>query len=159
MLQKTDALLFTILLSAPLIVMGQEKQPSSVCVNATQKLQANDDWQIVSTVAKGDLLEFAAKGSWTYVSGAGHSSGPEGYSDPRPDAEPYRPQYAMPTAPIGALIARIGEQGEVFLVGGSKAITSLATGKLLMRMNDITGKPADNSGDVTVVYKICRFAS
>lgn len=133
-----------------------EAAKQAPCVEAVNQVFAAQDWQIVSpNVQAGDLLQFDATGKWTYVKGAGHSSGPNGYAPTPTDAEPFRSAFKLPSAAIGVLIAKIGNNAP-FVVGASTVMSSPSSGPLYMRMNDVNHE--DNDGDVIVKTKLCRNA-
>ncbi len=133
-----------------------QPQKAGPCVEAKNTVHADRDWQEISpNVSAGDLLQFKAFGSWTYVKGAGHASGPDGYSPGPADAAPFQPQFKLPSAPIGTLIARIGNNAP-FVVGSSRITSAANSGPLYMRMNDVNHE--DNGGTVSVEFKICRNA-
>jgi len=75
------------------------------------RIYAYRDWQSTGVrVRQDDLLTVEAAGVWLYTPGEYH--GPEGHAIYR--APPF---YLLPGVAGGALIGRIGEEGDVFHVG------------------------------------------
>lgn len=88
------------------------------------------DWQSTGLlVGQDDLLSIKAQGSWLYTPGEYH--GPEGH---RRYASPTF--YPLPGVPGGALIGRIGEEGEPFHVGKSQRRRANRDGLLYLRIDD-----------------------
>lgn len=55
--------------------------------------------------------------------------------------------------PFGALIGRIGEFGEPFLIGDAESFEALGDGDLYLAVNDFTGTYDDNLAGFTVIFK------
>lgn len=78
-----------------------------------------------------------------------------------PEGQPYLcsdlgyPEYAcaLDGAPYGALIGRIGLDGEPFYIGDASSITPAADGMLYLIVNDNTMLYYDNNSGFTVVFK------
>jgi hypothetical protein len=102
-------------------------------------VQASQPWTDTGIiVARGERVQFQANGDITI--GANMSSGVGG----SPAATVPTSKYPVPTAPVGALIAKIGN-GTPFLIGGNnQPITMPANGRLSLGVND--DHLADNSG-------------
>ncbi|MDY7079198.1 MAG: hypothetical protein SXV54_19970 [Chloroflexota bacterium] len=99
-------------------------------------------WQSVGTrVREGDQVRILAEGTWLYTPGEYH--GPEGhrrYSSPV--------FYPLPNVPGGALIGRIGEDGQPFYVGKRTHWWASESGILYLRIDDDI--LSDNDGWVSV---------
>lgn len=97
----------------------------------------------------GDTVHIYAKGSWKM--NASHSFyGPEGCAGELYAAS----QYVVPGVPEGALVGKIGLNGEPFLVGKSCKMRVNQSGSLYFMINDNITDAAnltDNSGAVSVV--------
>jgi hypothetical protein len=118
---------------------GENAQPGARQVT----VQANQPWTDTGlNVARGERLQFRGMGDITI--GANMSSGVGG----SPAATLSNGKYPVRNAPVGAVIARIGN-GTPFLVGTSnEPIRMPANGRLMLGVND--DHFADNSGTYTV---------
>ena len=112
------------------------------------RIFAYRDWQSVGVrVQEGDTLQIRAKGIWLYTPGEYH--GPEGHARYRAPGF-----YPLPGVRGGALIARIGEDGKPFYVGGRSTHWVDKVGTLYLRIDDdILG---DNEGYVTVEVTVTQ---
>jgi hypothetical protein len=63
----------------------------------------------------------------------------------------FAPSTPLPSAPVGALIGRIGTTGSYFLIGSEYSSSSLS-GRLFLLYND--DNPRDNTGGYTVTITI-----
>jgi hypothetical protein len=119
---------------------GQAAQPGVRQV----VVQANQPWTDTGiNVARGERLQFQATGDITI--GNNMSSGVGG----NPAATVPTIRYPVRNAPVGALIARIGN-GTPFLIGANnQPIRMPANGRLMLGVND--DHFGDNSGTYTVV--------
>jgi len=89
-----------------------------------------------------DTILIQASGEAGYTPDIHSRVGPEG------DPDNFDDQALMPSAPVGALIGRIGQNGEPFLVGRELRLTVESSGVLFLSMNDRTGVAGfhDNEG-------------
>jgi hypothetical protein len=95
------------------------------------------------TVRRGQSVRFEVLGEVFYTRTAG--TGPAGAGAPNANAS-----YPLPSLPVGALIAKIGPNGEPFAIGATTdAIRMPATGRLMLGINDDDFD--DNSGSFRVV--------
>jgi hypothetical protein len=62
------------------------------------------------------------------------------------------PPCAMNDAPYGALVGRIGEDGEPFLIGSDLTFTPATSGDLYLAVNDNIGYYDDNSGSYRIFF-------
>jgi hypothetical protein len=109
---------------------------------STPRIYAYRDWQSVGLhVHPGDVLRIRAQGTWLYTPGEYH--GPQGHS--RYGAPSF---YPLPNVPGGALIGRIGDDGDPFYVGRKKTHRVKREGLLYLRIDDDI--LSDNEGYVTV---------
>jgi hypothetical protein len=110
------------------------------------RIYAYRDWQSTGVrVHPDDLVTVEAAGTWLYTPGEYH--GPEGhdiYLAPR--------FYPLPNVRGGALIGRIGEEGDVFHVGRSSRWRAREEGFLYLRIDDDI--LSDNKGYVTVEVEV-----
>jgi hypothetical protein len=56
----------------------------------------------------------------------------------------------MDGAPYGALVGKIGEDGEPFLIGSNYTFTATTSGDLYLAVNDLLPYYDDNSGNYMV---------
>ena len=113
---------------------------------SSTRVSARRGWQGADVLVKrGDKVQMRARGTWLYTPGEYH--GPQGH-------ERYRASefYPLPDVPGGALIGRIGEDGEPFYVGDSLDFRARRAGRLFLRIDDDI--LSDNEGHVTVEVTI-----
>jgi hypothetical protein len=114
-------------------------------------VQANQSWQSTGSMVKsGDLVTLLQiGGEWTYVTseeGTVDANGDVGWDDVPEDV---KEDLELPSAFVGALIGRIGEDaGHVFPVGRWSEFISLHQGTLYLAMND--NEYEDNAGSIAV---------
>jgi hypothetical protein len=111
--------------------------------NVTVNVPGNQPWTATNvTVRRGQQIRVNASGSINTSAAA--SSGPDG----NPAATVGSSRYPIGNAPVGALIARIGN-GRPFLVGAPPdPISMTANGQLFLGIND------DNFGDNGGSYSV-----
>jgi hypothetical protein len=110
------------------------------------RIFAYRDWQSVGVrLNPDDRVSIRAQGEWLYTPGEYH--GPEGHA--RYSAPAF---YPLPRAPGGALIGRIGVDGEPFLVGRRASRRATETGTLYLRIDDDI--LTDNDGWVQVSVEV-----
>lgn len=113
---------------------------------SSTRVSARRGWQSADVlVERDDKVQIRARGTWLYTPGEYH--GPQGH-------ERYRaPEfYPLPDVPGGALIGRIGKDGEPFFVGDSFDVRARRAGRLFLRIDDDV--LSDNEGHVTVEVTI-----
>jgi hypothetical protein len=105
------------------------------------------------TVAQGQTLGFTATGEITF-SPQNHKATPAGSVDRLFDT-----RAPLPTAPQGALVARVGAAnarvanvGRAILIGGQSSVVMPTAGQLFLGVND--SGLNDNRGDFTVVVSL-----
>ena len=110
------------------------------------RVYAYRDWQSVSVqVNQGDIIRIRARGTWLYTPGEYH--GPEGHHKYRaPDT------YPINAIAGGVLLGRIGEDGNLFIVGRGGTFYAERSGLLYLRINDDI--LSDNEGFVTVEVSV-----
>jgi hypothetical protein len=141
-------MLLTLLASVGLIVLIVQEMilPMNHEALTSPRIFAYRDWQSVGVqVQAGDVLQIRAKGNWMYTPGEYH--GPEGHA--RYSAPSF---YPLPNVQGGALIGRIGENGEPFYVGKRVIWQAEQDGFLYLRIDDDI--LSDNDGWVTVEISI-----
>lgn len=111
------------------------------------RIYAYRDWQSTGVYLHvGDAFTIRASGEWSYT--PGEFNGPGGH--PRYPAPSF---YPIPHVRGGCLIGRIGEEGQIFLVGSHSQHAANTEGLLYLRINDDI--LSDNEGwmqvDVTVL--------
>ncbi|MGW8227051.1 MAG: hypothetical protein ACWGOY_15020, partial [Anaerolineales bacterium] len=112
----------------------------------TYIISANLGWDSLGMyLRQGQQFEIAATGSWNNEP-EGNPIGPAG-------GEGFEPASILPSAPIGALIGRIG-YNPPFEVGEHALLTADYGGELYLRMNDNPQALSDNTGslEVTVAF-------
>jgi hypothetical protein len=115
-------------------------------VNATDvRVSARVEWTWTDvTVRQGEWLAFQATGQVAWGQGETQVTGPDG----TPMAAINSRTYPVPSAGVGALVARI-DNGTPFFVGaGTDPVAMPATGRLFLGIND-SGRD-DNNGFFTV---------
>lgn len=102
-------------------------------------------------ISRGDEIAFSAHGAVIY-NRRGNSCGPEGtsWTDVRDKEDP------LWKNPHAGLLAKIGEAGSPFFVGGSHGITAQQSGMLLLGINDYWYQ--GNSGEFTVTVNVSRVS-
>jgi hypothetical protein len=107
-------------------------------------LDAATAWQKMHvTVSPSMRTTLEASGTWR-VSPTATSLGPQGAA-----GSPAPAGYALPGAPVGALVGRVGST--VFLVGAGMVVPQELSGPLELAANDATNGYADNAGVMQVV--------
>jgi PA-IL-like protein len=117
---------------------------SGVAPAGSVLVQANQQWNDAGiTVKKGDRVSFSTSGQISY--GQAMTAGPDG------DATLRRPDYPVPTMPVGGLIGRVGN-GTPFPIGSNaQPIVMPNDGRLMLGVND--NEMGDNSGAFTVAVR------
>lgn len=107
-------------------------------------IDARESWATtLITVRSGDRLHFSATGEISVSENrSADVASPDGHRESRMDQG-----TPLPTAPIGALIGRVGN-GRPFLIGSNADVTMPASGMLFVGVND--GHLADNQGSFRV---------
>ncbi len=109
---------------------------------AQHRVFAYRGWQSLGVrLQPEERVTIRARGEWLYTPGEYH--GPEGHA-----RYPAPAFYPLPHVAGGALIGRIGESGEPFLVGKHTAIYAPEGGTLYLRIDDDI--LSDNEGWVDV---------
>lgn len=86
--------------------------------------------------------------------GPGSISGPDGQVGEFaicPNSE-NSPPCAMENTPFGALVGKIGEDGEPFLIGSELTFTATTSGELYLAVNDLLPFYGDNRGNYMVFF-------
>jgi hypothetical protein len=98
---------------------------TTVQVDATKFLdQAHTAWLDTDVELAGDTpVEVVASGTVRLYPGQGYEATPKGH-----------PSYVTVTHPAGALLGKVGESGEVFLIGEKYTGTPKGSGKLYLRL-------------------------
>jgi hypothetical protein len=112
------------------------------------RVYAYRDWQSTAySLHPGDRYEISAKGKWLYspIVGLHGPAGSKHHISP--------PFYPLPGVPGGALIGRVGEDGQPFYVGAKSWGVADRAGRLYLCIDD--DRLGDNSGklsvDITIV--------
>lgn len=128
------------------------QQPTS----ATAVVPANGGWIRTGLALKrGERLQIDAQGRWSAgaaLSAAVPSAGPGGFANQR------TPTALLPGAPVGALIARVGDTGRPFVVGASFSGVSPADGPLYLAFNDDPAALKDNTGRISATIAVTAAA-
>ncbi len=116
---------------------GQTIQPKTVSV------PGNQAWTPTGiTVTQGQTLSFNASGQVGWAQGASNVTGPDGNNSAT------NAQYPVPNKGVGALIGRVGPNGQPFAIGSQGRVTMPASGELFLGVND--NYLTDNRGSFTV---------
>jgi PA-IL-like protein len=124
-------------------VYGQDRAGFGTAVQVS--VDARQDWTPTNvTVRQGERIAFQATGQIVWGRGANQVAGPAGA-----EVETFsRWAYPVPSAGVGALVARI-DDGAPFLVGaGTEPIAMPADGQLYLGVND--SSRGDNNGSFIV---------
>lgn len=97
----------------------------------------------------GDMLQAQASGTLTFADG--HKAEPDGA---RAGWRDLLRQYPLPTAPVGALIGRVGtsDAGVAFLLGAKGNATVATSGNLFLRANVSNDLGADGEYAVKITF-------
>lgn len=124
------------------LVAGVAVRPRAHGALDQPRIYAYRDWQSVGVrLHQGDVVSIRAEGEWLYTPGEYH--GPQGHA--RYTAPSF---YPLPGVRGGALLGRIGDHGEPFLVGRRTTRLAEGDGMLYLRIDDDI--LSDNDGYVTV---------
>lgn len=120
---------------------AEPEQPEPVSVT----VPANRQWTSTNiTVRRGQRISFSASGQIKWAPDASKTANPDGASM---DADA-RQHYPVPAKGVGALVGRVGTNGQPFAVGAQGTVTMPADGELFLGVND--DFVVDNSGNFTV---------
>jgi len=109
----------------------------------TIRVPANQAWTDTGiTVNAGDRVAFQASGEITYGRSPGQTATPDGGADRRAN-------YPEPSAPVGALIGKVGNSAPFGIGTQGQPLGMPASGRLMIGVND--NELADNGGFFTVV--------
>ena len=116
---------------------------------AIQQIQAYRDWQgTADYLHPGDRYVIRARGEWLYSPFVGFHSAAGSANHVAP------PSYPLPVQPGGALIGRIGEDGQPFYVGAYTAGWAEQEGQIYLRIDD--DRLGDNEGALVVEITVTR---
>src|SRR5882672_4836010 len=119
-------------------VHGQEQ--------AGREVDAKVEWLDTGiSLLPGDEFGVRAEGSWTNAGVDSPVFGPAGLPNT------FYPGTWLPSAPLGALVARVGGDGEVVLARAEPMTVVRNRGNLQLAMNDVPGTYADNIGSLKAV--------
>jgi hypothetical protein len=124
-------------------VLGNAAPGAVATSGTTIRVPANQAWTDTGiTVNAGDKVVFHASGEITYGRSPGQTATPDGGPDRRPN-------YPLPSVPVGALLGRVGN-GAPFGIGTqTQPLPMPASGRLMLGVND--NELTDNGGSYTVV--------
>ena len=126
------------------VPVGAGTGTSGTLTGTTVNVLANVAWTDTGiTVNAGDKVMFQASGEINFGRGPGMTAPPDGGGE-------HRSNYPDPSAPVGALIGKVGNNGTPFGIGSQRqALGMPASGRLFLGVND--NERGDNSGAFTVV--------
>ncbi len=103
-------------------------------------------------VYRDELYKISAKGVWSNW-GACPSVGAGGLKTENLFCMKgiWTNSYAIPSAPLAALLGKIGENGEPFLIGDTRSFMAQSDGTLFLGINEINGHHGDNVGVLQVM--------
>jgi hypothetical protein len=124
---------------------GPSTQPApGVTGGTTITVNGNQPWTPTGiTVRKGDLISLSTSGEVQLSADANDVASPDGSRAGR-----YAARARMPRTLAGALIGRIGLNGQPFGIGSQTSITAPAAGQLFLGVNDDNFN--DNQGSFQV---------
>lgn len=120
-------------------------------LNSDFRVQAKEKWQ-----DSGILLGTDDMATVRYIGGRWTANPATGFVDAAGNSGYIAKQrYTLPGKNEGALCGKVGEAGDVFLIGNEKQLTAGISGNLFLCINDdLTGEYgagfSDNEGSVTV---------
>src|SRR5262249_25154041 len=116
---------------------------------------ATKQWtQTTNVVQRGDHLQISASGEWsTGPAAASGPTGPAGYAGRTSRSA------LLPTAPLGALIGKIGPNGQPFLIGARYDGQAGEAGPLFLTINDDLQGYGDNQGRMSVSVRTSAGAA
>jgi hypothetical protein len=124
-------------------VLGTGTAGAVATSGTTIRVSANQAWTDTGiTVNAGDKVVFQASGEITYGRSPGQTATPDGGPDRKPN-------YPLPSVPVGALIGRVGNSAPFGIGTQSQPLPMPAAGRLMLGIND--NELADNGGAYTVV--------
>jgi hypothetical protein len=123
---------------------AQQKQTVKVRLDARRQLWTDAKIEL----AAGQTADYTATGSAAWMPGT--DVGPDGV-DVKPDCE-----LALPTAPLGALLGRIGN-GPPILLGSSGSIAG--PGHVAVLYNDCPGHYFNNRGSFDITFILAPLAA
>jgi len=110
----------------------------------TIQVPGNQQWTDTGIdVNKGDRVTFQASGQITWDQAAGQTASPDGSGTQQRTGLPF------PSAPVGALIGRIGNSAPFGIGTQTQPLTMPAAGRLMLGVND--SLVTDNGGAFSVV--------
>ena len=142
--------------AALMILLAGQVYPAGAAVTPI-RVPANVEW--VSTgiwLESGQTVYLSAEGlaitgsiRWFFASRSGPAGQVWGLGCGQYEAAP--PPCALDDAPYGALIGRVGPDGEPFLIGGASSFVAPVSGYLYLVVNDNLGFYNDNLSGFTVI--------
>jgi PA-IL-like protein len=124
-------------------VLGNATPGAVATSGTTITVPANRAWTDTGiTVNQGDKVVFQASGEITYGRSPGQTATPDGGADRRPN-------YPLPSVPVGALLGRVGNSAPFGIGTQTQPLPMPASGRLMLGVND--NELADNGGSYTVV--------
>jgi hypothetical protein len=124
-------------------VLGNATPGAVATSGTTIQVPANQAWTDTGiTVNAGDKVVFQASGQITYGRSPGQTASPDGGPDRRPN-------YPLPSVPVGALLGRVGNSAPFGIGTQTQPLPMPASGRLMLGVND--NELTDNGGSYTVV--------
>ena len=124
-------------------VLGNATPGAVATSGTTIRVPANQAWTDTGiTVNQGDKVVFQASGEITFGRSPGQTATPDGGPDRKPN-------YPLPSVPVGALIGKVGNSAPFGIGTQSQPLPMPASGRLMLGVND--NELADNGGAYTVV--------
>jgi hypothetical protein len=141
--------------SLPAVNLPSASAPALPAFGRIAHIDAKQGWQSTGlTVEKGTKVSFeVTNGQWTSQKGVVAPMGAEGSGIVCTRQTPAsRCVEPLPSAPIGSLIARIGDQ--IFSVPSTASTIAPASGTLELRINDADAGLSDNDGELEVRIRV-----
>lgn len=117
------------------------------------KLDCTQSWQNTGVnIDKGDFLVFVARGVYSDGTGGATTLASWSSADGRGTFPPPTPGvFVSDNSPIGALIGKIGSNGQPFGIGSFREYISPSSGTLYLTVNDaVRGGFNDNDGYLSI---------
>ncbi|MBT3556215.1 MAG: hypothetical protein HN644_06840 [Rhodospirillales bacterium] len=132
-------------------------QLTSLKMGQTSKIElyGNAGWRDTGIqISKGQVYRVNANGAWSMSPFCG-STDSEGLAIEHLTCMKgiFAQSFPLPEGRIGALVGKIGQNGKVFLIGGTEGFIADREGILFLRNNDPDGFLFDNEGQIDVAIQ------
>ena len=123
--------------------------------SSTMALFGNAAWRDTGIqISKGEVYRVSTNGTWSMSPFCGQT-GSEGLAVEHLACMKgiFAQSFPLPEGRIGALVGKIGQDGKVFVIGGTEGFIADRDGILFLRNNDPDGFLFDNEGKIDVAIQ------